>query len=782
VDASPDEPVKRRVNASALPWMRVVMAAALIALLCRFADVSFGLVAEELRRASWLHVVFIVALGFCGIFISTLKLRIIAAALGYDMRTSRLLRAYYVGTFFNNFLPTSIGGDVFKINEMRSESVPLSAAASLVIAERASGVAAVLGLSLAVAVGWPTMVTRLGLEAMRWPLVGVIGGFAAAALATLALWRRWLEPIARRSQERRIRGAFYRVASELDAFARRPDAVLAALAVSVLFYGIMALILLLAVRAVGCTISGAEALAIPPLARLPEITPISVAGLGIREGARIWCLTHLGVPPAAAAAIAVLLRLLSWLHAAIGGVVYAVARRSDPRTHRVDEPELLAGAPRPPWWRPLVLPLGVLIFLAMMTHGDIQGDNDASRFWGVESLARHGTIHLHESSPALNIVERDGNRAYALGDMAQWKGRFYSSKPPVLTIALAGLAVLLGWLGAPFPPGSASGPHIYLLTLLSVGGLTVLAFAAFRRRAGRSLPPRTADLVTLAALGGTLFLAYSVTMNHHTIGAGLILLAFLLLGMDEPAERVTNLRLVLAGFCMALTTVIDCGPGFIFSLTFGGYILWRRRSVRPLLFYALGGLAPLLLHSIVQYRTFGTILPVQFIDGTNDYPLSYWRHRAGADAFSIPRSRYWLLTLFSMRGLLLLSPILLVGLAALARDLTGWRRGESARTAAAISIAGGVLFLVAYYSFVASTNFGGSCYGFRWYIGFAPLLALYTLRGYVQWRSSRRFRWMFTALAAFSLFYMLVGTEQPWALMENQPAAAVEALTFLRGF
>ena len=71
---------------------------------------------------------------------------------------------------------------------------------------------------------------------------------------------------------------------------------------------------------------------------------------------------------------------------------------------------------------------------------------------------------------------------------------------------------------------------------------------------------------------------------------------------------------------------------------------------------------------------------------------------------------------------------------------------------------------------------------FRWYIGFIPLLALYTLRGYELWRASRRFRWEFAALAVFSLFYAFIGMNQPWALMEDQPAAVVRALMFLRGF
>jgi len=327
LDAGPNESTKRSGVKRVMPWVRVVVAIALISILWLLANVKFAKVAEELRNVSLLPVLFVAALGFCGMLVSTLKLRIIATALGHDIPLSKLLRATYVGMFFNNFLPTSIGGDVFKIHEMRSESVPLSAVTSMVIAERACGVAAILLIDLCVALAWPAMLTRLGLDAWRWPLVGAFGGVMVAGMVTLLLWRGWLEPIVGRHRERRIRGAFHRIVSGLDDFVRRPRALLATLAVSILFYVVMGMLLLSGVHAIGFEIHPTEALAIPPLARLPEIVPISVAALGIREGARVWCLTHVGLPRASAIAVAALLRLVGYLHAAAGGILYARARR-----------------------------------------------------------------------------------------------------------------------------------------------------------------------------------------------------------------------------------------------------------------------------------------------------------------------------------------------------------------------------------------------------------------------------------------------------------------------
>ena len=54
--------------------------------------------------------------------------------------------------------------------------------------------------------------------------------------------------------------------------------------------------------------------------------PISVGALGIREGATTYCLASLGLSAAPAAAVALVLRLLTWAHSAIGGCAYALGR------------------------------------------------------------------------------------------------------------------------------------------------------------------------------------------------------------------------------------------------------------------------------------------------------------------------------------------------------------------------------------------------------------------------------------------------------------------------
>jgi len=435
----------------------------------------------------------------------------------------------------------------------------------------------------------------------------------------------------------------------------------------------------------------------------------------------------------------------------------------------------------------------VMLFLFIFTHRGIQGQNDLSRFVAVDSLANRGVLYIDDSPWAQVKLERQGRSVFMLNDMVRnpRDGHFYSSKPPVLTLILAGVLKGFQLIGARFeffPLYKAAKPA-FLLTWLVIGTVSALGFYAFRRQVARFTERAEGDMVTAMTLGGTLFLSYSTTMNHHTFTAALVLMCFFALGMAEGSRDVLPGRAALGGFMMGLAAVVDIGPGVIFSVAFALYLAFRVRSWLALALFALAAVPPVAAHCVVQYGTFGTILPVQLIRGVKQYAGSYWQAPLPPDSWRIPRWKYWLLTLFSARGLFVLSPILLVGAARLAEVIRdAWRgravpaSGPVTRGYAALTVLFGIGLLFIYYGFIAGTNFCGACFGMRWYIGFVPLLAFYAAEGYGAHAHSARFRNTFYVLGLISLMYALVGMQEPWTLMENNPHPAVQALMLLRGF
>jgi uncharacterized membrane protein YbhN (UPF0104 family) len=240
-----------------------------------------------------------------------------------------VLRAYYVGTFFNSFLPTGVGGDLLKVNELRVQGAPVRHAAASAVVERATGIRVVLALAAVVPLGWGRLFAEPALRPVRWPLATVGVGFFAVLIVSYALWHAGLKAFLKARREGKVLGRVYWVAESFYVFAGEPVVLAQAFALSALFYALLATNIAVVASSVGGGVGLGEAVGIMPVVKLPEILP-SMGGLGVREGAMAYCLAHLGPSAAQAAAVAVLLRLLTWVHSGIGGCVYAFGSRRGP--------------------------------------------------------------------------------------------------------------------------------------------------------------------------------------------------------------------------------------------------------------------------------------------------------------------------------------------------------------------------------------------------------------------------------------------------------------------
>jgi glycosyltransferase 2 family protein len=320
-----DAPQRRSVARAAL---RTAVAVAL--LLTLFYHIPVDEVLACLAAARIPPVLVVLLAMNMGVWLSSVKLWLLLRTDAPDVSYIIVVRAYYVGAFFNNFLPTSVGGDLVKIAELRRGGVPLRHAAAATVVERGSGVLVMLGIAAFVSVFWGGLFAALDLRGLRWPLAAAVFGVFVAGGCLFVLWQRALKPWLKQRRERRIPGLLYRAIESFYVFRNRPRVLMAALGLSVAFYALVATTFFAAVKATGADVAATGAVGIIPLVGLPELLPVSVGGLGIREGMLAYCLSRLGPTLSQAAAAAVLLRLLNYATASVGGCLYALSRRHDP--------------------------------------------------------------------------------------------------------------------------------------------------------------------------------------------------------------------------------------------------------------------------------------------------------------------------------------------------------------------------------------------------------------------------------------------------------------------
>jgi uncharacterized protein (TIRG00374 family) len=231
----------------------------------------------------------------------------------------RILRLYFEGMFFSLFLPTGVGGDLVRGYRLSRSYAPSVAFASIFV-ERLIGfsvllVVAAMGVALdATARQDPALVlvVLLGLGGIAFGLGIALDGRLVASLFRLL----------DRMRLHRLQGVLERFYQAVLQYRGHRQALLKAMALSLPVQGGLILICYLLAKAVGLQIPLAYFILFEPLVVLASMLPISLAGLGVREGMAVYLLGKIGVAPAAALSVSLSFFLLVALGSLPGGVAY----------------------------------------------------------------------------------------------------------------------------------------------------------------------------------------------------------------------------------------------------------------------------------------------------------------------------------------------------------------------------------------------------------------------------------------------------------------------------
>ena len=252
---------------------------------------------------AWLLAVLV--LPHLSIVVSSMKWRLFLEALGIRTTLYVLFKLYLVGTFFNNFLPSTVGGDIARSYLLGRDAQDNAGTIAAIAAERITGVAVLLTLLPAVFFS-SLILDSYPLVALAAPLTWLMFILAVVLLLRyydLRFLERWQV-----IRDHKVTQLVRTTLQKLMQFSRHRNTVVAALLLSLVFYLLAMLTVYCAGRAVGVEISMEGILLGVPLVLFVGILPISFNGLGISEIGWIVVLNLYGVPTAECAAIAVLLR------------------------------------------------------------------------------------------------------------------------------------------------------------------------------------------------------------------------------------------------------------------------------------------------------------------------------------------------------------------------------------------------------------------------------------------------------------------------------------------
>jgi hypothetical protein len=321
-----------RSSARSRLWMLVKLLISVGLLYLLLTRIDLGDLWTRIRSASpaWLAASLVVYTVM--IVLSVWRWQLLLGAQRVRLGFAILFSSYLVALFYNNFLPSNIGGDVFRVADTARPAGSKTRATTVILVDRVIGL---LALGLVAALGSTLgleMTTTHGLPA-AWT-TWLWAGFAAAVIATApailtpGLFMRLLRPLTIIHPEW-VGDRLEQITEALTQFRARRDAVivcfLTAFAVQAFFVVYYAAI----AKALGVPVSFWDLAVIVPLSFLVQMMPVSINGFGVREAAFSFFFTRLGFPLASALAVSLVGTGVQMLFSLSGAAVH-VARRSSP--------------------------------------------------------------------------------------------------------------------------------------------------------------------------------------------------------------------------------------------------------------------------------------------------------------------------------------------------------------------------------------------------------------------------------------------------------------------
>jgi uncharacterized protein (TIRG00374 family) len=304
----------RVVKDSIKLFIRLTVTVVIFVLIFRSIDVQE--VAETAANARPGLLVVALLLLFVSASMASMRWGLIMKNLGLERSWLFYWQSYFKGVFFNQGLPTSVGGDAVRVLDAAGRRYSKLEVLYGVLLDRIAGVTALIAMNLVAYGLQPELLPEWVRYVVLVLAVGLVAGFAAGFnLRHLAWLDRWPAT------------ANVKILSEKFHLAFNKHR-LALVALSLLIHVVATLGIAAVGRSVGLPYGVMIYFILVPPAILFTVIPISLAGWGVREGALVALFSFVGADTAPVLAMSILYGLLFIAVSLPGFVIFLRGRRS----------------------------------------------------------------------------------------------------------------------------------------------------------------------------------------------------------------------------------------------------------------------------------------------------------------------------------------------------------------------------------------------------------------------------------------------------------------------
>lgn len=273
-----------------------------------------------LRTAQTIEPFFLLFVFMCmvgGVFISAYKWQVLLSVHNINLPLAILNRYYFIAVFLNNFLPSSIGGDGFRIYKTAKDSASMGYAVAAVLIERISGVWVLIFLGFlgglcidATLPGMPYFSTIL------WGVGGILLLSGGSVIALYVLSERYSASPLPPS------GWLGTLLNWMHNFRLHPAKSVQVVSISFVFQLYALSWMLLLARAVGADISIYNLAVAMMISNMAAMLPVSLNGLGLMDGSFIYIVSLMGMEYEHAVMMMLIMRVFLIFLSVIGCYFY----------------------------------------------------------------------------------------------------------------------------------------------------------------------------------------------------------------------------------------------------------------------------------------------------------------------------------------------------------------------------------------------------------------------------------------------------------------------------
>ena len=299
-----------------LSTAKIVVSAALLYFALRKVDPSELLSRFNATSLFWIGMA--IAATFLQIFVGALRWRLLSAECDAPLELGRAMRYNVIGTFFNQTLPSAIGGDAVRLWLVARAGAGWRAATYSVFVDRAIGLIA-LAIVVVASLPWSyQLITDVhGRSALLLvDLVALAGGLSFLILGGLK-WP-WLKSW---WATRDIHACAMITNRVLFSRSKGPIIAISSLIVHVL----TAVLAWCVVRAIAAPVSFGQVFLLIPPVMLITMLPISIAGWGLREASMGLAFGFAGLAANEGVNVSLLFGIVSFIVGAFGGLVWILS-------------------------------------------------------------------------------------------------------------------------------------------------------------------------------------------------------------------------------------------------------------------------------------------------------------------------------------------------------------------------------------------------------------------------------------------------------------------------